>query len=122
MNEMAQLLRTIRESKRMSQNDLAEKLNITQPAYARIESGETALKYETLHQFAAAVDMSIVEVITYPEKLKRKLTPTIYEDHKENGVDQVRQLQNEIKRLNSYLLEKNEEIKFLRSLLSRKEC
>ncbi len=60
-------LREIRESKHLSQRFVADLMNITQSAYARLEKGKTQLRVDYLKAFAKAVEMSITDVIVYPE-------------------------------------------------------
>ena len=68
MNPIIETLKKIREIKGYSQIELADKMKRTQSAYARIELGKTKIDFETLEVFANAVQMSVVDVITYPEK------------------------------------------------------
>jgi len=60
-------LREIRESKRLSQRKIAELMNITQSAYTRMESGRSKIRFNMLETFSKAVDMSLIDVIMYPE-------------------------------------------------------
>ncbi|MBB4805370.1 transcriptional regulator with XRE-family HTH domain [Chryseobacterium defluvii] len=48
-NNVAEKIKRLRKSKGYSQEDMAEKLNISQSAYARIESGES-------HSWAAYIE------------------------------------------------------------------
>lgn len=68
MNAINQILKQIREVRELSQKQVAQKLNKTQSAYARIEIGDTKLDVETLELFAKTMGMSVVDIITYPEK------------------------------------------------------
>ena len=60
-------LKKIRESKHLSQRYVADLMNITQSAYARLENGKTQLRIDYLKAFANAVEMSLTDVIMYPE-------------------------------------------------------
>lgn len=68
MNTINQTLKQIREVRELSQKQVAQKLNKTQSAYARIEIGDTKLDMETLELFAKAMGMTVVDIFTYPEK------------------------------------------------------
>jgi transcriptional regulator with XRE-family HTH domain len=68
MNTLNQTLKKIREERHLSQSQMAEKLDKTQSAYARIEIGDTKLDIETLQKFAEKTEMTMVDIITYPEK------------------------------------------------------
>jgi transcriptional regulator with XRE-family HTH domain len=68
MDALNQTLKKIREARHLSQSQMAEKLDKTQSAYARIEIGDTKIDVETLQKFAEKTEMSMVDIITYPEK------------------------------------------------------
>ena len=57
-------VRKIRESKEYSQEYMAAKLDITQPSYARIESGSTRLSTDRLEKIALILDVK-PELIMY---------------------------------------------------------
>lgn len=57
----------IRNLKRFSQSAIAESLHVDVATISRIENGKIALSYKTLADIAKALDMSIIDVITYPE-------------------------------------------------------
>ncbi len=60
-------IKEIRESAGLSQYQMAEKMDITQSAYARFESSKSKIDLNRLECFANALGMSIVDVIKYPE-------------------------------------------------------
>lgn len=68
MDTINQTLKQIREVRELSQKQVAQKMNKTQSAYARIEIGDTKLDVETLELFAKTMGMRTVDIITYPEK------------------------------------------------------
>ena len=68
MRKINEQFKTIREISGLSQEDLAEKMNKSQSAYARIELGVTKIDFETLKDFSSAVGLTEIDVITYPEK------------------------------------------------------
>ncbi len=68
MRPLNETFKKIRELKGYSQNELADLMKKTQSAYARIELGKTKIDFETLEVFANTVQMSVIDVITYPEK------------------------------------------------------
>jgi len=61
--------RLIREQKELSQDAVAERMDKTQSAYARIERGATKLDLETLYKFSNVMGMSVIDVISYPKKM-----------------------------------------------------
>jgi transcriptional regulator with XRE-family HTH domain len=68
MTPINEIFKKIRELKGDSQSELADKMKKTQSAYARYELGKTKIDFETIMLFANTVNMSVVDVITFPEK------------------------------------------------------
>lgn len=56
-------IRRIRESKEWSQEQMAEKLNMSLNGYAKIERGETKLYLDKLEQIAQILDIDVVELM-----------------------------------------------------------
>ena len=61
-------IRRIRESKEWSQEQMAEKLNMSLNGYAKIERGETKLYLDKLEHIAHILDIDVVELIQSGEK------------------------------------------------------
>jgi transcriptional regulator with XRE-family HTH domain len=59
MNELGQRLRDLRESTKLSQTDLAKKINTRQSRISRFESGEEVPELETLIKFANFFNVSL---------------------------------------------------------------
>ena len=68
MKNIIENIRTLRESKGYSQDDMAELMCITQSAYARFERGATKTDLKTVSLAAKVLEVTLVDVITYPEK------------------------------------------------------
>lgn len=58
----------IRESQGISKRAMADILAINETSYGRIESGGIGLSFKHLAQIAGGLRMSIVDIITYPDK------------------------------------------------------
>ena len=56
-------IRKVRESKAWSQEQMAEKLNMSLNCYAKIERGETKLYLDKLEQIAQVFDIDVVELM-----------------------------------------------------------
>ena len=56
-------IRTLREAKNWSQEDMAEKLNMSVSGYSKIERGETKTYIPKLEQIAEALNVDLVELI-----------------------------------------------------------
>lgn len=61
-------IRLLREKNHWSQEKMAEKLNMSQNGYARIERGETKLHLDKMQQIAEIFNMDIFELMTYGEQ------------------------------------------------------
>ena len=64
-----QKLKLIRSSKNWTQEDMAEKLEISTHAYAKIERGETNVNLSRLEQIADVVEMELWELFASDEKM-----------------------------------------------------
>jgi len=58
----------IREKKGFSQEIMAEKMQITQSAYARFELSKTKIDLKRVELFANAIGWEVIDVLTYPER------------------------------------------------------
>lgn len=56
-------IRTIRRSLKITQKEMGEKLNITESAYNRIESGDISISYAHLLAISDAFGMPIVDIL-----------------------------------------------------------
>ncbi len=56
-------LLSIREERKLSQADVADLLNMSPSAYARLERGETSIEFEKLHSFAETLKVPLHELL-----------------------------------------------------------
>lgn len=61
----------IRRDRGLSQEYLAENLGFSQPGYSVIERGMRQMDYSLLCRIADIFEMSVIDIITYPEKYVR---------------------------------------------------
>ena len=61
-------IRTIRETRNWSQEDMAEKMNMSKNGYAKIERGETKLNLHKLEQIANIFNINVLELIKNDDK------------------------------------------------------
>ena len=59
-------LKEIRELHHLSQEETAEKMHISQSAYARFELSKTKVDLDRLELFAEVMGMTLIDVLTYP--------------------------------------------------------
>ena len=65
MNKLYTSIKAIRISKGITQDEISEKLSMTQGNYTRIESGKTQLTIERIEQLANIFEMSVTALIQY---------------------------------------------------------
>ena len=56
-------LLSIRDERRLSQNEMAELLNLSPSAYARIERNETSVEYDKLTTYAEVLGIPVNELL-----------------------------------------------------------
>lgn len=62
----------IRNKEALTKRAMAEKLCINEASYGRIENGSIALSYSMLANIASIFNMSVIDVITYPDVYVKK--------------------------------------------------
>ena len=68
MNLVKTSIKDLRKEKNMTQDELAEKLNVTRQAVSNWENGKTQPDIETLTQLAEVFDVSVERIIYGKEK------------------------------------------------------
>jgi transcriptional regulator with XRE-family HTH domain len=68
MKNILENIRILRETKGYSQEYMAALIKVTQPTYARFERGATKTDLKMLSLIAQALEMNLIDVITYPEQ------------------------------------------------------
>ncbi len=61
-------IRKIRTIKGYSQDYVAEKLKISQPAYSDIENCKTKVTVDTLNEIASVFEMEVLDIMNFDEK------------------------------------------------------
>lgn len=122
-------IRRIRESKEWSQEQMAEKLNMSLNGYAKIERGETKLYLDKLEQIAQILDIDVVELIQSGEKnicfqIESPLGSVYQGGGETQMLIEIKRLKLELSHsrekedlLNRLLEQKDSEIKALKNLL-----
>ena len=110
-------IRTIREIRNWSQEDMAEKMNMSKNGYAKIERGETKLNLHKLEQIANIFNIDVLELI----KNDDKNVLFFMNDHNTNYYGSNENLTSEIDRLKQRDLvieQKDSEISALKEIIS----
>ena len=98
---------TIRETRNWSQEDMAEKMNMSKNGYAKIERGETKLNLHKLEQIANIFNIDVLELI----KNDDKNVLFFMNDHNTNYYGSNENLTSEIDRLKLTISHKDELLK-----------
>ncbi|RFZ84348.1 XRE family transcriptional regulator [Mucilaginibacter terrenus] len=67
MKTLGKKIRLLRHQKGWSQEEVAKRLDISIPAFSKIETGITDINLSRLEQIAALFEMSVVQLLTYNE-------------------------------------------------------
>ncbi|GAA4918569.1 helix-turn-helix domain-containing protein [Mucilaginibacter sp. UR6-1] len=65
MKTLGKKIRLLRHQKGWSQEDVAKKLDISIPAFSKIETGITDINLSRLEQIATLFEMSVVQLLTF---------------------------------------------------------
>lgn len=65
MKLLGKKIRLLRHQRGWSQEDVSKQLDISIPAFSKIETGITDVNLSRLEQISALFDMSVVELLTY---------------------------------------------------------
>ena len=106
-------IKQIRENAGLSQEKMAEKMNITQSSYARFVLSKSKSDLNRIESFANALGMSVIDVITYPEKYIN--TKDVNEELNKKGPEiivQIKVKENTKKEILN-LLSKNKDLDFI---------
>lgn len=102
-NTLLQIVK-LRRIRKLTQQDMADELGISQRTYSRIESGDKKLNIDTLGTIAQILQVSLIELLVEDEKI----------------LDSKKLDENERQLFRKILNKQNEEISFLRKLISEK--
>ncbi len=83
MKTFGKNIKTLRQAKNWSQEQVASQLGITAPAFSKIECGLTDVNLSRLEQIATLFEMSVVELLTFHDvEAQKKLA---YEKERMKG-------------------------------------
>ena len=112
-------IRKIREAKDWSQEQMAEKLNMSLNGYAKIERGESKIYLDKLEQIAQVFDIDVVELMQSDGKnIYFQIESPLGSIYQGGGETQ---LLIEVERLKLALSHANEKEELLRKLLEQKD-
>ncbi|HHE9059388.1 TPA: helix-turn-helix transcriptional regulator [Haemophilus influenzae] len=117
-------IRMMRELRQLSQEDMAEKMNMSPSGYAKIERGETRLQYDKLVQIAQIFNVSLSDlvdndkgVIFFMNKNGNNTSANYYSgDH--SIMFEIEKLKLQLIHKNELLEQKEKELETLRKMIS----
>jgi transcriptional regulator with XRE-family HTH domain len=92
MKTLGKKIRLLRHQKGWSQEDVAKRLDISIPAFSKIETGITDINLSRLEQIATLFDLSVVQLLTY------------------NDTEQDQKFVNELENVNKRLMDRETEV------------
>lgn len=113
-------IRMVREMKQWSQEDMAEKMNMSTNGYAKIERGETKLNLHKLEQIAQIFNIDVLELMNTESKGVVFLMNdhnTNYYGNNENLTAEVEKLRLIISHKDEIVAQKNAEISALKEII-----
>lgn len=114
-NSIGNIIRIIRETKGLSQDNIALELGITQPSYARLEKDDERISITRLIHIAKLLKTTVSELID--EKTQKVINQQNSENSMAYNVDTINTIINADK---EHIQTLKDEIEFLRNLLTKK--
>ena len=102
--QLYQKIKTIRRAKNWTQDEMAEKLQVSIQAYSKIERGITDIPFSRLEKIAEVMDVELLQLLGLDEKNVFNFTNSQYLNYNCGHVDAVSTNQTEYK----HLLEKSQ--------------
>lgn len=117
-------IKKLREAKEWSQEQMAEKMNMSLNGYARIERGETKLHLDKLQQIAQILDIDVVNLIAPDDRNvclqigdNIHLSPVYQGSNDQSLVIEVEKLKLSLSYSQQIIEQKNNEIKALKDMI-----
>lgn len=107
MNTIGKKIRLLRHQQGWSQEDVAKRLDISIPAFSKIETGITDVNLSRIEQIASLFGISVVELLTYDDAVG---TPA-HRDQLNELNEKLRSREDEVINLQKKVIELFEAIK-----------
>lgn len=117
-------IKSLREQRDWTQEEMAEKLGLTRNGYAKIERGESLPSLERLDEIAKIFDVNVVELLNLNEKnvifQTQNQEVNYYQQsiHNENLQNEIDKLELVVSHLKELLQQKDNEIQALKDLVA----
>jgi len=106
MQDLGKKIKLMRQQNGWSQGDVAKKLDISVPAFSKIETGVTDINLSRLEQIVAVFDTTVVELLTSQTPAQNIVNDTelkIARDKADDYASQILQLQQQVIHLHEEL-------------------
>lgn len=107
MKNLGKRIRLLRHQKGWSQEDVAKRLEISIPAFSKIETGITDVNLSRLEQISKLFDLTIVELLTFVNSEEQKK----YNSKLEAASQHLQDREAEVIRLQKKIIELYEELR-----------
>ena len=112
MKTLGKKIRLLRHQKGWSQEDVAKRLDISIPAFSKIETGITDINLSRLEQIATLFEMGVVQLLTFNESEQdQKFITELENVHK-----RLNDRENEVIELQKKVIELFEELRHKREI------
>ena len=121
--EINEKIRMLREFNHFSQEEMAEKLNISTTGYAKIERGERGLNFAKLKKIAAVFDIEVADLVSinYKSAIYLINENSRYQNNNNYNLDEmiheIDKLKLQLTHKNELILQKDNEIKMLQNVI-----
>ena len=112
MKTLGKKIRLLRHQKGWSQEDVAKRLDISIPAFSKIETGITDINLSRLEQIATLFEMGVVQLLTFNETDQDQKFVTELENVHKRLTDR----ENEVIELQKKVIELFEELRIKREI------
>lgn len=120
---LSEKIRVLREINQLSQEQMAEKMNMSRTGYAKLERGESKLNMERLEQIAEIFQISLMELIAMSNgatfNFNENATQSNYYGGSEKLTSEIEKLNLIIQHQKELLEQKDKEIELLRRLAEK---
>lgn len=111
MKNLGKKIRLLRHQRGWSQEDVAKRLDISIPAFSKIETGITDVNLSRLDQISQLFDLSIVQLLTYNDVDDQKK----YNSELESVVEKLKAREEEVLNLQKKVIDLYEELHSIKS-------
>ena len=116
-------IRVLRKMNQLSQEEMAEKMNMSRSGYAKLERGESKLNFERLKQIADIFQVNLVELIAMANgtsfNYNENATQSNYYGDSGKLTSEIEKLNLIIQHQQELLAQKDKEIELLRCLIDK---